>query len=175
MPPFRRFFLGAAAPALGLLTLASIDTSAPAERVTMPRLAPVLRPAHLTIASPPTSVVPRSASVPTRQPASGERTPVRPSPPAPVPRRSTAVSAPHSAPGGAWECIRQRESGGNYAESSNPRYRGAYQIGYSEWASAGGTGDPAAASPAEQDMRAQRLQSARGWQPWSTAGACGLR
>jgi len=32
----------------------------------------------------------------------------------------------------------------------------------------------AAASPAEQDMRAQMLQSQRGWQPWSTRGMCGV-
>jgi len=76
--------------------------------------------------------------------------------------------------GSTWDCIKEKESGGNYAETSNPTYRGAYQMGYDEWAAMGGTGDPAAAPPAEQDMRAQMLQAQRGWQPWSTRGMCGV-
>jgi hypothetical protein len=49
-------------------------------------------------------------------------------------------------------CIRKYESGGNYrAVSKNGLYRGAYQFDYATFAAAGGHGDPAAASPAEQD------------------------
>ncbi|MDQ2782214.1 MAG: transglycosylase family protein [Actinomycetota bacterium] len=79
-----------------------------------------------------------------------------------------------SVAGGTFACIREAESGGNYGERGNPRYRGAYQIGFQEWADMGGSGDPADASPAEQDMRAQRLQAARGWAPWATHGMCGV-
>jgi len=85
-----------------------------------------------------------------------------------------------SQPHGAWDCIRARESGGmtdpngNYGERDNPTYRGAYQMGFQEWTDMGGSGDPADAPPAEQDMRAQMLQAQRGWQPWSTRGMCGV-
>lgn len=63
----------------------------------------------------------------------------------------------------------QCESGQNYTNKRNPKYRGYYQIGYREWAGAGGTGDPADAPPAEQDARALRLYQARGWYPWTCA------
>ena len=74
----------------------------------------------------------------------------------------------------ALACIRQYESGNNYADSSNPYYRGAYQFSWSTWASVGGTGDPAGASPAEQDMRAEMLVAKDGWGAWSTASLCGV-
>lgn len=79
-----------------------------------------------------------------------------------------------STAGGTFACIRHFESDGNYDERSNPSYRGAYQIGYQEWADMGGAGDPADASPGEQDMRAERLQAARGWAPWTTRSLCGV-
>jgi uncharacterized protein YlxW (UPF0749 family) len=63
--------------------------------------------------------------------------------------------------------VRQCESGGNYSiVSSTGRYRGAYQFSVQTWQGVGGTGDPAAASPAEQDARALallRLQGTRAW------------
>lgn len=52
--------------------------------------------------------------------------------------------------------IRECESGGDYsAVSPGGQYRGAYQFDSDTWAAAGGSGDPADASPAEQDARAQ--------------------
>ena len=62
--------------------------------------------------------------------------------------------------------IRARESGGNYAENTGNGYYGAYQFSLGTWASVGGTGNPANASPAEQDMRAQMLYAERGCSPW---------
>ena len=63
--------------------------------------------------------------------------------------------------------VRQCESGGDYTiVSSTGRYRGAYQFSVETWRGVGGTGDPAAASPAEQDARALallRLQGKRAW------------
>lgn len=64
------------------------------------------------------------------------------------------------------ERIKQCESGGNYAIKTNPIYRGAYQFSYSTWAAMGGSGDPADASPAEQDMRAQMLYDQAGPGQW---------
>lgn len=62
--------------------------------------------------------------------------------------------------------IRARESGGNYAENTGNGYYGAYQFSLGTWQSVGGTGNPANASPSEQDARAQALYAARGCSPW---------
>jgi hypothetical protein len=77
---------------------------------------------------------------------------VPPPPPAPAPRVSrsgarTAVS------GDVWARLRACESPTN----GGTRYRGYYQFSQSSWRSAGGTGDPAAASLEEQTARAQWL------------------
>ncbi|MCB1256013.1 MAG: transglycosylase family protein [Microthrixaceae bacterium] len=67
--------------------------------------------------------------------------------------------------------IRRCESRGNYQiVSSSGRYRGAYQFDYRTWAGVGGSGDPAAASPAEQDYRALLLLRQRGTRPWPICG-----
>ena len=70
-----------------------------------------------------------------------------------------------------WYRLRLCESGNNYGNKRNPNYRGAYQFDYGTWASVGGSGDPANASPAEQDMRAQILFERRGLSPWGCAWA----
>jgi hypothetical protein len=63
--------------------------------------------------------------------------------------------------------IRSCESGSNYqARSASGRYRGAYQFDHATFASVGGKGDPAAASPAEQDHRARLLYAKRGGEAW---------
>lgn len=80
-----------------------------------------------------------------------------------------------AAPRGACglDYIKSKESGGNYgAVSPSGKYRGAYQFDQRTWQSVGGSGDPAAASPAEQDSRAAALYAKRGSQPW---GVCGFR
>ncbi len=70
--------------------------------------------------------------------------------------------------GGGLDTIKAREAGGRYnAVSRTGKYRGAYQFDQRTWASVGGSGDPAAASPAEQDARAAALYARRGSQPWS--------
>ncbi|HXR41770.1 MAG TPA: transglycosylase family protein [Acidothermaceae bacterium] len=106
---------------------------------------------HLTSPSPS-----KVHSVPTRSPAA-------------VPVGGTA-SGPTAS---QWATLRRCESGGLYGNKQNPNYRGAYQIGFTEWASYGGTGyDPADAPPAEQDAVALRMWHARGWQPWSSSSKC---
>ena len=63
--------------------------------------------------------------------------------------------------------IAKCESGGNpRAISSTGKYRGKYQFSMSTWRSVGGTGDPAQASEAEQDMRAQMLYDRSGPGQW---------
>lgn len=68
--------------------------------------------------------------------------------------------------GGLLARIRAREAGGNYATNTGNGYYGAYQFSLGTWRGVGGTGLPSDASPAEQDMRAQMLISARGCSPW---------
>jgi len=68
----------------------------------------------------------------------------------------------------ALACIRECESHGDYGTvSSSGTYRGAYQFSQTAWESVGGTGDPAAAPPAEQDARAAALYGSRGSAPWA--------
>jgi hypothetical protein len=76
-----------------------------------------------------------------------------------------------NANGPGWDALRKCESGGNYgAVDPSGTYRGAYQFDRRTWAGLGGTGDPAAAAPAEQDYRAQLLFNQRGAQPWPVCG-----
>ena len=49
-------------------------------------------------------------------------------------------------------------------------YRGKYQFDFQTWASVGGSGDPAAAPEAEQDMRAAMLYNRAGAAPWPVCG-----
>ena len=63
------------------------------------------------------------------------------------------------------------ESGGNpRAVSADGTYRGKYQFSYATWAAVGGSGDPAAASEAEQDMRAAMLYARAGAGQWPVCG-----
>lgn len=67
--------------------------------------------------------------------------------------------------------IRRCESRGNYSVvSASGRYRGAYQFDFTTWRGMGGSGDPAAASPSEQDYRALLLLRLRGTRPWPICG-----
>jgi resuscitation-promoting factor RpfB len=64
------------------------------------------------------------------------------------------------------------ESGGNpSAIGGGGLYRGAFQMTYSSWAAAGGSGDPAAASMAEQVKRAEILYAQAGPGQWPVCGA----
>jgi peptidoglycan hydrolase-like protein with peptidoglycan-binding domain len=84
------------------------------------------------------------------------------------------TKAPVAAAGAAAVLARiaQCESGGNpRAISSGGRYRGKYQFSRATWRAMGGTGDPAAASEAEQDRRALALYRASGTTPWPACGA----
>ena len=69
------------------------------------------------------------------------------------------------------EAIAACESGGDpTAVDASGTYRGKYQFDYGTWAAVGGSGDPAAAPEAEQDMRAQMLYDQRGASPWPVCG-----
>lgn len=69
------------------------------------------------------------------------------------------------------EAIASCESGGDpSAVSADGSYRGKYQFSVGTWESVGGSGDPAAASEAEQDYRAALLYASAGSSPWPVCG-----
>jgi len=93
--------------------------------------------------------------------------------------RKRAAADPASAPAGAsggatpahLQAIAACESGGDPgAVDASGTYRGKYQFDAQTWASVGGSGDPAAASEAEQDQRAAQLYSQAGASPWPVCG-----
>ena len=89
----------------------------------------------------------------------------------PRPRRARTPVARVTLDADPWEYLRQCESGGNYQSvSADGSYRGAYQFSQSTWEGVGGVGDPAAASPAEQDARAYMLYQRSGGAPWPYCG-----
>ncbi len=104
-----------------------------------------------------------AASIPARPRASRS---------ASAPARKTAAVRRSGAPAaGGLASVRNCESGGDYgAVSANGTYRGAYQFDRRTWASVGGSGDPAAASPDEQDRRAATLYARRGTSAWPSCG-----
>jgi Transglycosylase-like domain len=69
------------------------------------------------------------------------------------------------------EAIAACESGGDpSAIGGGGLYRGKYQFDVATWQSVGGSGDPAAAPEAEQDMRAAMLYAQQGSSPWPVCG-----
>jgi hypothetical protein len=70
------------------------------------------------------------------------------------------------------QAIAACESGGDpTAVSADGTYHGLYQFDYGTWASVGGSGDPGAASAAEQTYRAALLYSQSGSSPWPICGS----
>jgi hypothetical protein len=68
------------------------------------------------------------------------------------------------------EAIAACESGGNPSTDTGNGFYGKYQFDLQTWASVGGTGNPAAASEAEQNRRAAMLYAAAGASPWPVCG-----
>ena len=69
------------------------------------------------------------------------------------------------------DAIAACESGGNpSAVDSSGTYYGLYQFDMGTWASVGGSGSPAAASPEEQSYRASLLYARAGSSPWPVCG-----
>ena len=68
------------------------------------------------------------------------------------------------------ESIAACESGGDPTAVNAAGYYGKYQFDMGTWASVGGSGNPAEASEAEQDMRASMLYARAGSSPWPVCG-----
>ncbi len=86
-------------------------------------------------------------------------------------RREAFATLPAGVSMATLESIASCESGGDPTiVSSDGSYRGKYQFSYETWAAVGGSGDPAAASEAEQDYRAALLYAQSGSSPWPICG-----
>lgn len=70
----------------------------------------------------------------------------------------------------ALEAIAACESGGNPGTNTGNGFYGKYQFTLQTWASVGGSGNPAAASEAEQNKRAAMLYAREGASPWPVCG-----
>jgi hypothetical protein len=125
----------------------------------------------ITTASVPRATTTTVPPVATSIARAAAPSPPPPVPPAPVEAEGAATTEGMPGQDVALEDIARCESGGEPTRvSRSGRYRGKYQFDQRTWESVGGTGDPAAASEAEQDARAARLYVERGSQPWPTCG-----
>ncbi|MBN2623511.1 MAG: transglycosylase family protein, partial [Acidimicrobiales bacterium] len=89
--------------------------------------------------------------------------------PAPAPAAS-------SGGGTVWDDLAQCESGGNWSINTGNGYYGGLQFSQSSWNAAGGSGNPANASRAEQIRVAENLLDMQGWGAWpSCSSQLGLR
>ena len=68
------------------------------------------------------------------------------------------------------EAIAACESGGNPGTNTGNGFYGKFQFTLQTWASVGGSGNPAAASEAEQNKRAAMLYAREGASPWPVCG-----
>jgi soluble lytic murein transglycosylase-like protein len=86
-------------------------------------------------------------------------------------RRELFAQLPGGVTQATLDSIAACESGGDPAAvSSDGTYRGLYQFDQGTWESVGGSGDPAAASAAEQSYRAALLYTRSGSSPWPVCG-----
>jgi hypothetical protein len=68
------------------------------------------------------------------------------------------------------QAIAACESGGNPSTDTGNGFYGKYQFTQETWQAIGGTGNPAAASEAEQDRRAAQLYAQAGPSQWPVCG-----
>ena len=110
---------------------------------------------------------PQAATSAGSRPLAGER-PARPQPRA----CRTRVSQPQSRATSArtLQAIAACESGGNPSTDTGNGFYGKYQFTQETWQAVGGTGNPAAASEAEQDRRAAQLYAQAGPLAWPVCG-----
>ena len=84
--------------------------------------------------------------------------------------KARARAAEHASASPTLEAIAACESGGNPGTNTGNGFYGKYQFTLSTWQSVGGTGNPAAASEAEQNQRAALLYAREGASPWPVCG-----
>jgi hypothetical protein len=85
-------------------------------------------------------------------------------------RRQARARAARSVASPALQAIANCESGGNPATDTGNGFYGKYQFTLQTWQAVGGSGNPAAASEAEQDRRAAALYAQAGAGQWPVCG-----
>src|SRR5687767_681365 len=84
--------------------------------------------------------------------------------------KAAAAAAENVSASPTLEAIAACESGGNPGTNTGNGFYGKYQFTLSTWQSVGGSGNPAAASEAEQNKRAALLYAREGAAPWPVCG-----
>src|SRR3954453_22477632 len=85
-------------------------------------------------------------------------------------RRDRRRHAPASTASAPLQAIAACESGSNPSANTGNGFYGKYQFTMETWQSVGGTGNPAAASEADQERRAPMLYAQAGIAPWPVGG-----
>ncbi len=160
--PLKQLARAGAVLAIGVFTLGSTGVGTPAGNG-LAAHASTLQPQAVVAKAPVAPVVVEEQRV------------IEDTPEAEVAVRQTTTASSQPAVYGAdtgdvFARIRKCESGGNYATNTGNGYYGAYQFNMSTWRAYGGNGNPASASPSEQDRVAANLYAKRGAQPWPTCG-----
>lgn len=157
---------------ISVICLVAMSCTSPPRHTAQPA------PTHAAVATsqrPSAALATVAPALPTPSPSAALRKRLRPSP-ASRSRHFYPTQETHGYPSDEqWAALRQCENGGAYTSRPGDYYRGAYQFDYSTWRDVGGSGDPADASPAEQDYRARLLYKARSWTPWPVCGRKYLR
>lgn len=141
------------------------------EIIPMPSPAPevptTMQAINSTVPEAPTTTVPATTTTTEPEPEPTTVPTVPPRRPSTTTTRYLREEATTRSSSSQLASIRACESGSNYATDTGNGYYGAYQFSMSTWRSVGGSGNPAHASPAEQDMRAQMMldQGRRGEWP----------
>ena len=123
------------------------------------------------VSSATTTTTPPTSSPPSSKPKSTATS--SPTPSTPV-TDATSTDTPD------WDCLRSKESGGDYSIGGDEPYGGAYQAAVSTWQALGFSGVPNAAPPVVQDEFALKLYTwdlrytGNPWSAWQTAPACHL-
>lgn len=80
-------------------------------------------------------------------------------------------TAANAADDATWDALAACESGGNWSIDTGNGYYGGLQFSMSTWQANGGSGNPAAASRAEQIRVAENVLASQGWGAWPTCSA----
>lgn len=124
---------------------------------------PLLTPSNQSIASSTVQVNTGDQDTPLATSSSVQSTPAV----AQTSQQSTGATISSS----IWYSLAQCESSGNWSIDTGNGFYGGLQFTLSSWQAVGGTGYPNQASPSQQILRAQMLQSIQGWGAWPVCSA----
>ncbi len=142
------------------------DLIYPGEVLTIPSTNETLPQRQMPSSTPSTQSV-TTSSVPVN--TEDQDTPVVSAPSvqsAPVEAQTSQQASTSTSSNSIWNSLAQCESSGNWSIDTGNGFYGGLQFTLSSWQAVGGTGYPNQASPSQQILRAQMLQSIQGWGAW---------